>query len=620
MRLFNASAILLAVLFFASFAGARAEEPSVVAILSDSSAEVGQPVQLQVKISGGKSEEAPEIKVDGLDIAYHGQSSQSSFNFVNGKLSSSSSVIHNYSVTPLRGGEFTIPALKISVDGKTVSTQPVSLSVGGSGAASQSGAASSGGGNNALVFGEVVLPKQTAYVGEVVPVELRFYVDSRVRWQVQQMPNFQGDGFTAQKLTEPQQSKTTRDGREYDVVIYKTTVTPARAGKLSLGPAELQALAQLPRQKQQRRRTRDPFGDPFGDMLGGNPFEDLLGSMPVTQQVTIRAGVAELDVKPLPSGAPASFTDAVGDFKMNASADPASVKVGDPVTLKAVVTGRGNFAGVGAPLVKDEKGWRSYPPTSEFKQDDDVGMSGRKTFSFAMIPSEKKSALPAVEFSYFDPEREKYVTLNGGQIAVAVSGEQSPAPMAAQTNGTGAGATPAATSAVQPTPAAADIHYIRTDEGKWGLTFEPLYRSEWFWLAQLVPLGGLLAFVALQIVKLRASDVRSRELAEAKREKSRLKEALRRRDATAQDFYDAAVRFAQVEASLRTGRNAASVDVNDITSLRGVDDVTGRELRVIFAARDELLYAGRGVAAGTVDADARERVIRTLETMENNHG
>jgi hypothetical protein len=610
-RVFSAWAILVGVFFLSLPVPVRAEQPSATAILSETATEVGQPVQLQVKISGAKSDDAPEIKVDGLDIAYHGASSQSSFNFVNGKLSSSSSVVHNYSITPLRGGEFTIPALRISVGGKTVATQPVTLSVGGAAAGAQ-GRASPSGGGNALAFGEVVLPKQTAYVGEVVPVELRFYVDSRVRWQTQQQPKLEGDGFSAQKFTEPQQSTVARDGRNYDLVIYKTTVTPAKAGKLALGPVELQALAQMPRQKKQRRAR-----GPFDDFLGGDPFEDLLGSMPVTQQIGIRGVAAELDVKPLPQGAPKSFTGAVGDFKMSASADPASVKLGDPVTLKVAVSGRGNFDRVGAPLVADEKGWRSYPPTQEFKQDDDVGMSGSKTFSFAMIPSEKKSALPAVEFTFFDPAQEKYVTLNGGRIAVAVTGEEAAPPMVAQPGS--ASTPPTATPAAQPAPAAADIHYIRTDEGKRGLTFEPLYRRRGFWLAQLVPLAGLLAFAGLQILRIRAGDVRARELAELRREKARLMESLQRRDVAARDFYDAAVRCAQIDAAARLGRNAASIDANEAASLPGIDDGTAKGVRAIFAARDELLYAGSGATGAGVDAETRERVQGTLRKLEAGH-
>jgi hypothetical protein len=41
--------------------------------------------------------------------------------------------------------------------------------------------------------------------------------------------------------------------------------------------------------------------------------------------------------------------------------------------------GRGNFDRVNAPLLEDDAGWHKYPPSSKFKQDDEVGISGTKT-------------------------------------------------------------------------------------------------------------------------------------------------------------------------------------------------------------------------------------------------
>jgi hypothetical protein len=84
-------------------------------------------------------------------------------------------------------------------------------------------------------------------------------------------------------------------------------------------------------------------------------------------------------------------------------AKPKTVQVGDPITVTNTISGRGNFDRVNAPVLEDERGWHKYPPSSKFKQDDEVGLSGTKTFETVLSPNEKKQGLPLLAFSYFDP-------------------------------------------------------------------------------------------------------------------------------------------------------------------------------------------------------------------------
>ena len=87
-----------------------------------------------------------------------------------------------------------------------------------------------------------------------------------------------------------------------------------------------------------------------------------------------------MEVKPLPPNAPPDFNGAVGTFTMKSDANPKKVQVGDPITVTAAITGRGNFDRVTAPALENDSGWHKYPPSDKFKQDDDVGISGAKTF------------------------------------------------------------------------------------------------------------------------------------------------------------------------------------------------------------------------------------------------
>ena len=139
-------------------------------------------------------------------------------------------------------------------------------------------------------------------------------------------------------------------------------------------------------------------------------------------------------------------------------------------------------------MITDPDGWRTYPPSAKFEGDDDVGISGTKTFEMAAIPQTKKTASPALEWSYFDPIKEQYVTLTEKGWPIKIEGDIQ------------ATATPVRrwrSRRRQPNQATPDILYIRADSTGWGETFEPLYANRVFWEAQGAPLLALLAFVGL---------------------------------------------------------------------------------------------------------------------------
>src|SRR5215467_5051462 len=94
--------ILLALLVVVGVAQiARADSPSVTAVLSNSEAILGETVELQIKVTGpGDAQPPEEISIDGLEIHSTGTSQQ----FEIHNFSTSSSVTYNYTILPLRAG------------------------------------------------------------------------------------------------------------------------------------------------------------------------------------------------------------------------------------------------------------------------------------------------------------------------------------------------------------------------------------------------------------------------------------------------------------------------------------------------------------------------------------
>ena len=338
---------------------AFADSPSVTAVLSNSESVVGETVELQIKVTGpGDASPPEEISIDGLEIHATGQSRQ----FEIHNFSTSSSVTYNYTILPLRAGKFIIPPQIVRAGGSLLRTPELTLNVadvpGRSSAARPSrGTQSQSVRPGDLVFAELIVPKKTAYVGEIVPVQIRMAFDPRVRPRLIEPPEITGQGFTAQKLQESGQNSETINGRPYDVVTYKTAITAAHAGKFELGPVKAKAQVLVPRARNAPRpRSRSPFDlfdldDPFSDPFFSNPF----AQMGERREVEIKSEPVALEVKPLPPNAPPSFSGAIGNFTMSTDANPTSVQVGDPIAVTTAVSGRGNFDRLNAPVVEDER-------------------------------------------------------------------------------------------------------------------------------------------------------------------------------------------------------------------------------------------------------------------------
>src|SRR5438067_8262564 len=122
--------LFLALITIAATQSGFAASPSVTAVLSDSQPAVGKMVQLEIKVNGANSASVPEtISIDGLEIHQTGTSRQ----FEMHNFDVSSSVTYNYTVLPLKAGQFKIPSQTVRVGNDSLRTPELTLKVTGSG-------------------------------------------------------------------------------------------------------------------------------------------------------------------------------------------------------------------------------------------------------------------------------------------------------------------------------------------------------------------------------------------------------------------------------------------------------------------------------------------------------
>jgi hypothetical protein len=604
---------LVALLALAATQRVRADAPNVTAVLTSSETEVDRPVQLQIKVTGDRSATPPsDISVDGLDIRYTGQSQ-----LVEGRnFRFTYSFVYSYTILPLKAGTFIIPPQVVQASSGRLRTPALTLNVSPNDDGATTPRRRSGGGSSALdekkiVFAELIIPKKTAYVGESVPAEIRLGIYTRIPHRLVEGATLSGQGFTAQRMPNPEQSTESINGRPYDIITFKTAITAVRSGKLEISARDAKAIVQIPRRG--GSRPRSPF-DIFGmdDPFSNDPFAGV-GEQ---KEVAFSSEATTLEIKPLPPNAPPSFTGAVGLFSLATDVKPKTAQIGDPLTVTATISGRGNFDRVTAPVLESDRGWHTYPPGSSFKPDDDIGLSGSKTFEMVLTPNEPKKAVPPLIFSYFDPLKEAYVTLKGDKLPVVVEG------------GATAPATPAIASAfttpppvtARPTaaPQAQDILYQLTDHGPWDQNFTPIFMRPVFWTAQTVPFLGLIAFFGWEMRRRRLENREGQRLAAWEHETAELQRKLRRADDPPDQYFAEALRLVQLKTALASrgrGIEPNTVDAETAVAAFDLPDEKRDRVRELFRRSDELRYSGRPNGNTTVAEQTRREVLELIDSL-----
>ena len=527
----------------------NAADVSVSAELSRPQISQGEMAELQIKVSGAQQADVPQqIQAEGLQIRLTGQSTQ--VQMVNFKVSSS--VVYSYIVMPLRTGSFTIPGATITADGRQFRTPELSFNVDDAKAQSvnpsavppqspgipmpgfqqrRARSAQQPPDEGRLVFGEINCPKKTLYAGEMTPVEIRYYFDARYPVQVRGRVDFGCEGILVERFPDPKQTREDRDGIAYNVLTFHSLLSAVKPGALEVAPAKLDCEIEMP------GALPPGFDDPvFRQLMGGQ------AGVSQQKQVTIKTSGLHLEVLPLPKeGRPESFAGAVGQFDIDSIVSNPHPAAGDPANLVVKIGGRGNFKGMGAPVLTQTDGWRSYPPNDKFDSSDELSYTGVKSFDFTLIAQQPQKESPGCEFSYFDPTTSKYVTLTSKPLPLVASpGVASP---------TVSGATSSSPTPV-PSPGQKPSKNVPPKEGQplSGINLRswttPMQRSEFLiaTIAMLVAtaaLAGILAYWKIQSQGGTAASRRRKHLAE-------LRSLLTAGSVDAGVYYEAALEYAKL--------------------------------------------------------------------------
>jgi tetratricopeptide (TPR) repeat protein len=488
---------------------ARADDVEVRATVDRNRVRVGDQFTLTIEIDGTQHASAPPLgNLGAFQAQYVGPLTQ--MRSVNGSVSLS--VSHRYMVSALRQGRQQLGPFRVAVGGKTYDTDPITIDVVAANARTDD---DSGPAPNKEISLRVETPKQSAYVGEQLPLTIKLLVGN-ARVDDLEYPQIASDGVVVDKLTEPKQHDEILNGRRYRVLEFTTTLTPLKPGRLTLGPI---TMGMSVVESRRNRRGEDPLFSQFFSFPQRRPLE-------------VHARPLMLDIKPLPSeGRPANFSGAVGRFSFRASASPTEVTAGDPVTVHMEVRGHGNLGTMEPPRMRADDRFRTYDP---IPLKDKVG-PGTWAADQVVIPKDPKvHELPPVAFNFFDPVSGRYRTIKRGPFPLtvgAVAAAERPRVMMAEQ--------PEAHAARKPEKLGRDIVYIKDRPGDLSARSDGHAGTTLFAVGQFAPVCAFLLLLAQARRRDRmAADPRSVRFRAAGRQARRRLSELERRAAGDGRLYD----------------------------------------------------------------------------------
>lgn len=562
---------------------------------------IGEQLRIVYSVNtGGGDFIAPSFegfyKLSGPNTSY-----SSSTQIINGKVTSETTYSYVFYIQALREGKYTIPAASYTKGGKTYSSKDLQIEViKEESSRVATGTTQDASASNAEMYVKVILNKREVYLGEPIAATVKLFtrVDIAGVNEVK-YPSF--NGFLKEEIPTPQINALEREnvnGTIYGTGVFqKFLLYPQKSGDLAIDPVQITVLIR------QRSGMNDPF---FGDVF--QSFTNI--------PKMIASDIATVKVKPLPAGQPSDFTGAVGKYELKSEISTDTVNINDAVTLKIVLTGKGNLKLADAPVISFPAGLEVYDPKMTLDiENSETGTSGRKTFEYLIIPRASGDfSLPAISYSYFDPGSGKYLRTDTKAFRIHVPKS----------------ATIASSPQVFGSVAGEDIRYIGTDI-RFIRTTAPVFRKSADWLLtrrSFYSIYGfaLLIFIAIIVARreqVRRNSDRSRVLnRKAGKVASRRLTSARRylKLSETEKFYEEILRAIWGYAGDKLNIPVSELSRNraiEALLLKGIDQKLIDSLVSLADVCEMVRYAPSSTSDPSVIYEEASRIIKELEENLN---
>jgi|TARA_R110002012_G_scaffold121510_2_gene271045 hypothetical protein len=473
--------MMVMLLFTGLHSHAQDDAEEITFTMNLSKEELGLNERLRVDFTMNKDgDNFKPPQFNGFNVVM-GPSQSISSSWINGKRSFSKT--YSYVLKPTARGSFTINQATIEIDGQTYKTTPKKVEVTAAvDKPNSEKTVDDVADENLHLVAEV--SKGNPYLNEAVTVVYKLYVSPNISvTNYRPLDNPTYNNFWSQDIpvTKHTAQNGTYQGKPYRYVVLKRVVLyPQKAGRLDIEPLSLEIFVDVPTNR------RDFFG----------------GRIYTSTSKTVSAGSRTINVKPLPeAGKPANFSGAVGEFDFSVTTSKTELNASESLQAVVEVSGKGNLKLFQLPEPELPSSLEVYDPEyEEGIKTYSSGMEGKVSNNYTIVPSFRgKYPIPSISFSYFNPNTEKYVTLNSEEINIEV--------IEGPTSGAASAVSPSANKQMV-VPTGEQFHFINIKPNLSAIGVERFFGSKLFFVLLLAPL--LLIPIAIFAFKKReaiASDV-----------------------------------------------------------------------------------------------------------------
>ena len=311
---------------------------------------------------------------------------------------------YSYFLTPENKGNYTIGQASIEIDGDIYKTLPVKVQVTEAVEPSLSPGSPSSVVDDDIEL-SIEISKSNPYLNEPISVEFKLLFNPKINvTNLGEIDNPEFKNFWSQNIKIPRLEikNTSYKGQRYNYVTWKKALLfPQKVGDLELLPLTLDVTIDVPTNR------RDFFGNTIYTQT--------------SKKVASRKRI--IKVKNFPeNGKPESFNGAVGNFDISLNSSKSQLKATESFQLEFKVNGNGNLKLFSLPEIIVPSSLEKYVP--EFKEKINIslsGMNGEISNVYTIVPQyQGKYPIPPVEFSFFNPKTEQYVTLYSNESIVDV--------------------------------------------------------------------------------------------------------------------------------------------------------------------------------------------------------
>jgi hypothetical protein len=353
------------------------------------------------------------------------QSTASSMQIANGRQTRTESTTFTTVVIAKNEGTHTLGPATVRVGNSEYKSNSLTINVlppdqtaqvqqqGGGGAQQQGGrtADASSGISAESLFMRMIVSNRDVYEQEGFLVTFKLYYLVDIGTIAPRFPDF--DGFFAQDIDLNDDQRGTIEnynGRNYRTYILRQTILyPQRSGSITIGSGKVETEVRV------RNQSR-----------GSSFFDDFFSSYRTVKH-EVESQPATINVKPLPSGKPASFTGAVGNYTMTSEINRTELKANEAVTIKLTIRGNGNIRLLRNPEVRFPNDFEIFDPVQNNNiRVTTTGVSGSRTIEYTAIPRfAGEFEIPGVNFSFFNPQTGRYETQTTEAYRLTVERDES---------------------------------------------------------------------------------------------------------------------------------------------------------------------------------------------------